>query len=135
MSETIRSAIISTHDLTRRSTYMDTIGKYSRDISTHDLAKRSTENTCYILIVSEDVSTHDLARRSTACSAIENIHLCHFNSRPHEEVDALLFPIVLLLSLFQLTTSRGGRQGYRFAHSTGENISTHDLTRRSTSTR
>ena len=33
----------------------------------------------------------------------------YFNSRPHEEVDRLLQPTDHIVTLFQLTTSRGGR--------------------------
>ncbi len=77
-----------------------------------------------------------------------------FNSRPHEEVDAtarvyVLFPESFQLTTsrggrplyynvhienrtFQLTTSRGGRLPTLFANEARLELSTHDLTRRST---
>ena len=77
----------------------------------------------------------------------------HFNSRPHEEVDpelknhnhlkgisthdltrrsTLIRITFLSFSVFQLTTSRGGRPVYTNQLFKQSNISTHDLTRRST---
>ena len=80
-------------------------------------------------------------------------YLLYFNSRPHEEVDINQAVGFLTFYVFQLTTSRGGRQkvitcfsqqGYfnsrpheevdKYRKSAGQFncISTHDLTRRST---
>ena len=107
LSETSRSAIISTHDLTKRSTWSQSKTTICIDISTHDLARRSTlaivrdEQVCQYFnsrprkevdILTERmpsgsyISTHDLTRRSTGS------HVCT-GATP----------------AFQLTTSRGGR--------------------------
>ncbi len=55
-------------------------------ISTHDLTKRSTFNGCvpfaYVFI-----STHDLTKRSTFSRPAQRLSFLYFNSRPHEEVD------------------------------------------------
>ena len=56
----------------------------------------------------------------------------HFNSRPHEEVDKITNLQASSITVFQLTTSRGGRRSKRCAESERSGISTHDLTRRST---
>ena len=57
-------AVISTHDLTRRSTAED------READIPDL-----------------ISTHDLTRRSTVVRSNIVIGDVYFNSRPHKEVD------------------------------------------------
>ena len=78
-------------------------------ISTHDLTRRSTRFAPFACENVRNISTHDLTRRSTSlknCTASN--------------------------TLFQLTTSRGGRP---LRHNPGPkflSISTHDLTRRST---
>ena len=56
----------------------------------------------------------------------------HFNSRPHKEVDKPPLFFILKPSLFQLTTSQGGRQWGSIEKMITFIISTHDLTRRST---
>ena len=100
------------------------------------------------------LSTHDLTRRSTFCHIIYGWFFSTFNSRPHKEVDEddrvknleeQVFQLTtsqggrpdrqdlcIQLSLFQLTTSQGGRQSQRVYRETVEQLSTHDLTRRST---
>ena len=77
---------ISTHDLAMRSTEIVIFSIKAHFISTHDLARRSTEIVIFS-IKAHFISTHDLARRST---------------KP---------PLFFILnpSLFQLTTSQGGR--------------------------
>ena len=55
-----------------------------------------------------------------------------FNSRPHEEVDPPPVPIPFNFSIFQLTTSRRGRQAVAGFQGRPGHISTHDLTKRST---
>ena len=77
-------------------------------ISTHDLTRRSTQHFVNLL-PGLCISTHDLTRRST------NLNLDW-----------------LLDTVFQLTTSRGGRHLFLCAVIYGVYISTHDLTRRST---
>ena len=79
----------------------------------------------------DNLSIHDLTRRSTIPSNTAQIATQSFNSRPHEEVDrhthfAFVFhflsihdltrrstltviPSVIELTVFQFTTSRGGR--------------------------
>ena len=58
-------------------------------------------------------------------------HLC-FNSRPHEEVDIYCTYAFIALAMFQLTTSRRGRRCDLLALMIAMNVSTHDLTKRST---
>ena len=64
--QTINTLLISTHDLTKRSTGMDYTARFKHNISTHDLTKRSTIIHFIIHLVNR-----------------------HFNSRPHEEVDCI----------------------------------------------
>ena len=59
--------------------------------------------------------------------------LQNFNSRPHEEVDALYRDFFGIIMEFQLTTSRRGRHGCCGHRQRRRDISTHDLTKRSTS--
>ena len=54
-----------------------------------------------------------------------------FNSRPHKEVDHQA-GISSLVSLFQFTTSQGGRRANRSQRYNRGGLSIHDLTRRST---
>ena len=167
--------MLSTHDLTRRSTGLSTEYCVVLDLSTHDLTRRSTWAG-----VSEDefnaLSTHDLTRRSTWCSVKTTVRKCSFNSRPHKEVDCewAEYPTKVLdfqlttsqggrlpcqpfstagkpfnsrphkevdekqvtevdsPQIFQLTTSQGGRQLFPHAIHRLSDLSTHDLTRRST---
>ena len=58
----------------------------------------------------------------------------NFNSRPHKEVDGSPLITSVLISPFQLTTSQGGRRSPPRMQSALHDISTHDLTRRSTCT-
>ena len=55
-----------------------------------------------------------------------------FNSRPHKEVDSLDLRIVGLSTVFQFTTSQGGRLEIALKRLKLINLSIHDLTRRST---
>ena len=100
--------IISTHDLTKRSTCAVLQAKSREDISTHDLTKRSTK-TGMKKFRNMSISTHDLTKRSTVRLCLYTLRQRYFNSRPHEEVDVDL-------------SHWGG----------GAKISTHDLTKRST---
>ena len=78
-------------------------------ISTHDLAKRSTRYLCrFSSSITFQLTTSRRGRRS---SPLTSSCTQYFNSRPHEEVDYVIF-------------KRGQQSG----------ISTHDLTKRSTST-
>ena len=56
------------------------------------------------------ISTHDLTRRSTRTAMSDNRTQKYFNSRPHEEVDIRDKIALFITAIFQLTTSRGGRQ-------------------------
>ena len=123
---------ISTLDLTRRSTGNCGASSATGYISTHDLARRSTGN-CGASSATGYISTHDLARRSTLAIVRDEQVCYYFNSRPHEEVDASFQTQYGLRLSFQLTTSRGGRPASLLARHVIVNISTHDLTRRSTS--
>ena len=100
--------IISTHDLTKRSTRFNNFVYQCRDISTHDLTKRSTNITSSSQSLI-GISTHDLTKRSTALRL----------------VTATAFT-------FQLTTSRRGRPIFPDWKNESFRISTHDLTKRST---
>ena len=62
------------------------------------------------MTVELSLSIHDLTRRSTAPTTIESNQYFSFNSRPHEEVDNSSFLFSSVMSFFQFTTSRGGRQ-------------------------
>ena len=128
-----RSGTVSTHDLTKRSTDVVLLFDSGYIVSTHDLTKRSTTATRGVL-TRIAVSTHDLTKRSTSqdftsiwkmqefqlttsrrgrrCNLLFLFPCRSFNSRPHEEVDRAL-------------------QGHRGRL---EGVSTHDLTKRSTST-
>ena len=68
--------------------------------------------------------------RLLSCQALR----CHwyFNSRPRKEVDISYCPRRAGLLLFQLTTSQGGRHTEDRCTAPDNNISTHDLTKRST---
>ena len=80
-------------------------------------------------------------------------HRLHFNSRPREEVDEISLSLFIkhnisthdltkrstffsayfiMYTIFQLTTSRRGRQMVILCEHGGKIISTHDLTKRST---
>ena len=125
--------LLSTHDLTQRSTIYDKIKEICEELSTHDLTQRSTTRLRKT-VREKDLSTHDLTQRSTVSMDCSEKLLSTFNSRPHAEVDAdhelciqeagsfnsrphaevdlpqQSFP--LLPAVFQLTTSRRGRHQY-----------------------
>ena len=101
-------------------------------ISTHDLTKRSTGSVgkqCPVRSYfnsrpHEEVDQYIWSQR---CD------LGYFNSRPHEEVDSMGVFDGYGNPTFQLTTSRRGRQSMSDCSLQGMGISTHDLTKRSTS--
>ena len=124
------------------------------DISTHDLTRRST-------ISADNQIMNGLFQLTTSQGGrhLEIWHLCiegnfnsrphkevdiepflchywiaYFNSRPHKEVDGSPLITSVLISPFQLTTSQGGRRSPPRMQSALHDISTHDLTRRSTCT-
>ena len=78
-------------------------------ISTHDLTRRSTCNLC-------GMNNVEIFQLTTSRGGRRLRHTYHtmmaknFNSRPHEEVDDGTEGKPRLKEAFQLTTSRGGRQ-------------------------
>ena len=55
-----------------------------------------------------------------------------FNSRPHKEVDLFAESLLFNSEIFQFTTSQGGRHYIAYNNKPYEDLSIHDLTRRST---
>ena len=100
--------MISTHDLTKRSTYADKVYEGDYFISTHDLTKRSTPELYHSNY--DDVFQLTTSRRGRQLSCPYGRRLIgYFNSRPHEEVDVLERIACMDRDKFQLTTSRRGR--------------------------
>ena len=81
----------------------------------------------------QQVSTHDLTKRSTGPALTPCQWQKSFNSRPHEEVDSSPAPPNPSPTVFQLTTSRRGRRYSVCRYCSDWHVSTHDLTKRSTS--
>ena len=99
--------IISTHDLTRRSTAIPSTERFKRSISTHDLTRRSTQSIWRSKIF-KIISTHDLTRRSTVTvnTVCISIYIStHDLTRRSTHVNYG----ACTAWAFQLTTSRGGR--------------------------
>ena len=103
-------AYISTHDLTKRSTIVDAKWRDEFCISTHDLTKRSTLHI-YSHYHFQEAFQLTTSRRGRPGLLEKLASISYFNSRPHEEVDTITS-----------TTS------------SNISISTHDLTKRSTLT-
>ena len=121
--------ILSTHDLTQRSTLTDTCCPSVRDLSTHDLTQRSTKGRCIQMVtLFFQLTTSRRGRlRSTSLLSLlipfnsrphaevdvpdgSSLRLIRtFNSRPHAEVDYTFRQIIECIQIFQLTTSRRGR--------------------------
>ena len=124
--------LISTHDLTRRSTSVRDDLWHGKSISTHDLTRRSTSwSPCSI--GRPYISTHDLTRRSTALHTEKNQMHFYFNSRPHKEVDSILQSSLRNHLYFNSRPHKEVDAFIFFLSGSGLSISTHDLTRRSTS--
>ena len=85
------------------------LGYYKCKLSTHDLTRRSTYLVSVFYVI-DILSTHDLTRRSTLIGVDNLIFDKSFNSRPHTEVDVFAYCKESDLQAFQLTTSHGGRQ-------------------------
>ena len=96
-------------------------------ISTHDLTKRSTQKRL-VSAVFRFISTHDLTRRSTTStgSMSDNSLFQLTTSRGGRR------KILAVQSQLVLTTSQGGRRQDRGRDQGYQRISTHDLARRST---
>ena len=122
---------LSIHDLTRRSTVQLIYSGNQKHLSIHDLTRRST--FAQMQEYNQGVlSIHDLTRRSTFTDMfappsyhafnsrphkeVDHFLLCSlrlqlsFNSRPHKEVDPSLTGRQSMHSIFQFTTSQGGRR-------------------------
>ena len=99
---------LSIHDLTRRSTVPAEMGVATDTLSIHDLTRRSTF-LVGVFTGDWDLSIHDLTRRSTCSTAASETVYYSFNSRPHKEVDLLSSLPQKQSSIFQFTTSQGGR--------------------------
>ena len=121
------------------------------DVSTHDLTKRSTSTFRSTALYLGCFNSRPHEEVDDTASASAMVNAC-FNSRPHEEVDGWYSSSeqyafvsthdltkrstggeqrMITYEVFQLTTSRRGRQGGCTGRS-GHNVSTHDLTKRST---
>ena len=99
--------IVSTHDLTKRSTALHALSICDNGVSTHDLTKRSTGFLRRPAV--DRLFQLTTSRRGRLGQAFKQLFQIRFNSRPHEEVD--------------------GTASYRDKHG---RVSTHDLTKRST---
>ena len=100
-------AIISTHDLTRRSTRV----AFRKNWKIKSFNSRPHEEVDAAVsqgVHGRYISTHDLTKRST-CRVAAIDHNCYFNSRPRKEVDLKGLISCHSDTLFQLTTSQGGR--------------------------
>ena len=96
-----------------------TTSRGGRPVYTNQLFKQS------------NISTHDLTRRSTYIDLVLMLFGIYFNSRPHEEVDLIQRLVWTLVIHFNSRpheeVDRRYGNPYRYL-----DISTHDLTRRST---
>ena len=122
---------ISTHDLARRSTEIVIFSIKAHFISTHDLARRSTEIVIFS-IKAHFISTHDLARRSTKPPLFFILNPSLFQLTTSQGGRLWIGDFSTIPWVFQLTTSQGGRRYARSSRIRAESISTHDLARRST---
>ena len=79
--------VLSTHDLTRRSTCLRMIFSTSSNLSTHDLTRRSTANGIH---KEKQEDSFNSRPHKEVDSASHTLHAppLPFNSRPHKEVDA-----------------------------------------------
>ena len=107
-----------------------TRGRRLIGISTHDLTKRSTPRVD--IAISNALFQLTTSRRGRRQLLLHIWRKRYFNSRPHEEVDALERLPVPFPITFQLTTSRRGRPHRFIICNNLIVISTHDLTKRST---
>ncbi len=101
--------LLSTHDLTQRSTSILFSTPSITVIFQLTTSRRGRPNLIRPGIRSACLSTHDLTQRSTEQDRKAPCKWFPFNSRPHAEVDAVIFRVCTALCL-----------------------STHDLTQRST---
>ena len=125
--------LISTHDLTKRSTkrtaeivlrriFQLTTSRRGRRkkmrlIDADALfqlttSRRGRRRWCWGENLYGKISTHDLTKRSTKHLDWWNRVHWYFNSRPHEEVDVISLVDIFIGLIFQLTTSRRGRRQF-----------------------
>ena len=78
--------ILSTHDLTKRSTILSEISS-SLCIFQLTTSRRGRRYTPVPTLRAHVLSTHDLTKRSTYAQSFALLDNVPFNSRPHEEVD------------------------------------------------
>ena len=123
--------MLSTHDLTRRSTppQMEA-GLYcasfnSRPHTEVDMPQESA------ILQEDDLSTHDLTRRSTCRAETILPPASPFNSRPHTEVDTLWTDSIVKVHSFNSRPHTEVDMSSK-SPSVVNKLSTHDLTRRST---
>ena len=146
--------IISTHDLTRRSTGKKGVDYDANGYFNSRPHKEVDLLTQAIATLTDKISTHDLTRRSTLLyHHIDLIYLFQLTTSqggrlsynvnpPYKKIFQLTTSqggrhayhwIYYSCKTFQLTTSQGGRRLFSSALNSRIEISTHDLTRRSTS--
>ena len=77
------------------------------------------------------ISTHDLTRRSTMMQSQLDTRHTYFNSRPHEEVDIIPY-LMQIARIYFNSRPHEEVDWWLISISDYESISTHDLTRRST---
>ncbi len=143
---------ISTHDLTKRSTrnIRSALGLRMFQLTTSRGGRRWVAWEGHMLqafqLTTSRGDRHVEFPKSLFCRYFNSrpheevdLHLpplplysIYFNSRPHKEIDISYCPRRSGLLLFQLTTSRRGRRQVIHLLSVSIQISTHDLTKRST---
>ena len=147
---------LSIHDLTKRSTLERLAGNQSKGLSIHDLTKRSTLAFPCPWRCGRPFNSRPHEEVDGLPCYFRLRATISFNSRPHEEVDDIDIIAILKKKTFQFTTSRRGRRNltreevakefFQFTTSRRgrhcgrtdpyreEDLSIHDLTKRSTST-
>ena len=127
---TIVYNIISTHDLTKRSTRWSALHWFRISISTHDLTKRSTVISVNALNAMKfQLTTSRRGRQAQNCSSTE---ICAISTHDLTKRSTFFSLLYSCTGVFQLTTSRRGRRKLISVYDFLVDISTHDLTKRST---
>ena len=122
--------ILSTHDLTQRSTYFSFVCYSFSHLSTHDLTQRST---CKRLIVGEfNIFQLTTSRRGRPICFPYSAFLLIFQLTTSRRGRLGNTLIMISFYTFQLTTSRRGRPDGAAVWFVDRELSTHDLTQRST---
>ena len=125
------SGSVSTHDLTKRSTWIHKydVHRVAFQLTTSRRGRRKRSGRSISILV---VSTHDLTKRSTGGCTVCNVKI--FNVSTHDLTKrSTNFAVCNLWNVeFQLTTSRRGRRTKHGYFISSLLVSTHDLTKRST---